>query len=277
MILTYTNNLGALEFYGDGGHTFNICAIEGLEPPSKQRRTQSYIGEDGCSESSSQYNQRVITMSCDTANGDSGILKGAARILSYGGTLTVFSSGAARKITVNEASLSIGKRYGAYTAFVIQFVCDYPHFSDVKETEVAIFKKINKLTSSSKLPLMLTERIADGNLHNIGEVRIYPTISVKKLSDKAGENTVTVTNLTTGKAISFSKTMVLGETLVIDVKKRTVISDIDGNSLNTLERIYSLSDMWCDLGNNNFKIDIGGSERGIEVYATYFNEYTEAL
>ncbi len=277
MILTYSNNLGTLKFYGNGGHSLNICTIDGLEPPAKQRRVQSYIGEDGCFESSSQYNQRIITLSGDTAKNDSGILKNAARILSYGGALEIEAGGTARKITVNDATLSVGKRYGAYTAFVVQFICDYPHFSDVKMTETAIFKKDNKLSSVSKFPLILTERIADGFVNNTGDVRIYPTVTVKKLSDKAGENTVTITNATTGKAISFNKAMALGEEIVIDIKKRTVTSSIDGNSLATLDRAYSLSDMWCDLGINNIKVDIGGSERGMETYVTYFSEYTEAL
>ena len=275
MILTYNNDLGTLKFYGSGEHLLNICEIEGLEPPAKQRRTQCYIGEDGCVESSSQYGQRIITLSGDTK--ENGILKNAARILSYGGTLVIQTDNSARKITVNEATLSVGKRYGAYTAFVIQFICDYPHFSAVNSIESAVFKRVNKLSSESKLPLILSERVANGQIDNLGDIKIYPVISIRKLSDKAGSNTITITNTTTGKKLVFNKAMELGEQIVIDIKERTVTSSVDGNVLSSLDRFCSLSDMWCDLGVNDIGADIDGSERGIEVYITYFNEYTEAL
>lgn len=281
--MTYTNEKGTIKLYGDGGHSFNICAVEGLEPPARTRRLESYIGEDGCVESSSQYNQRIITVSGDAQgpDGDFGsaaaLIKQAAGILCERGTLTVDSSGTQRKITVNEATVSIGKRYGNFCTFVIQMTCDYPHFTDVSPTETAIFKINNFLTKDAVFPLVLSERISTGSIYNSGDIKIYPVIIIGKTSDKAGLNTITITNTTTGKSLVLNKSVEMGEEIVIDVKGRRVTSSKEGNVIGTLDRFYTLSDMWLARGENNIGADIGGSERGLEVTVVSSNEYAEAI
>lgn len=282
--MTYTNEKGTIKLYGDGGHGYNICAVEGLEPPTRTRRLESYIGEDGCVESSSQYNQRIITVSGDVQSASGGdfasaaaLIKQAAQILCEKGTLTVDSSGTQRKITVNEATVSIGERYGNFCTFVIQMTCDYPHFTDVSPTETAIFKINNFLTKDSVFPLVLSERISTGSIYNSGDIKIYPVIIIRKTSDKAGSNTITITNATTGKSLVLNKSVEMGEEIVIDVKGRRVTSSKEGNIIGTLDRFYTLSDMWLARGENNIEADIGGSERGLEVTVVSSNEYAEAI
>lgn len=279
MILTFTNKTGTLTLYGSGNHLFNICAIEGLEPPSKSRHVQSYVSEDGCIENSSQYNQRIITVSGDVqcANGSTILLKNAAKILSDSGTLIVDSNNTKRQITVNASTLTIGNRYGSYCTFVIQMTCDYPHFSDITQTKTPVFNRVNFLTSDSSLPLLLTERISEGNVFNCGDIKLYPLIEIRKISEQAGSNTITITNNTTGNSIVFNKNISKSEVIYIDIKNRTVTSSIGGDIIGTLNRYYSLADMWCDKGDNNISVSIDGSERGLEVYFIYANEYTEAL
>ncbi len=280
MELKFSNEIGTVKLSGGSGSVFNICSIEGLEPPQKARSLQSYVDEDGCFENSSQYNQRIITVSGDALckNGDMQSLKQAARIFSHKGILYVESNLVQRKITVNEATLTLGKRYGSYCTFVMQFTCDYPHFSDVKETQTAIFKKINCLTSKTQLPAIFTKRISTGNVENFGDIKIYPVITIEKMSEAAGENTITVKNLTTGKSLLFNKTLTKGEIITINVKNRTVTSNYAGDVLGTLDRYYTLSDMWCERGINEISVTVDGiSQEGIEVSATYENEYTEAI
>lgn len=280
MELTFFNEIGTVKLCGGSGGGFNICNIEGLEPPQKVRNLQSYIGEDGCVENSSQYNQRVITVSGDVlcGDGDALTLKQAARIFSHKGILYVNSNSQKRKIAVDEANITIGKRYGSYCTFVMQFTCDYPHFSDIEKTETAIFKKINCLTSQTRLPTVFTKRITSGKIENIGDIKIYPIITVKKLTDTSTNSTIKVNNLTTGKSILFNKSLNKGEIVEINVKNRTVTSNYSGDVLSTLDRYYTLSDMWCERGINEISVTVDGiSQEGIEVLATYENEYTEAI
>ena len=280
MELIFKNKIGSVKFSGGFGDVFNICNIEGLEPPQKVRSLQSYVGEDGCFENSSQYNQRIITVSGDVVldKGDMLPLKHAARILCQKGTLYVYSNSVKRKITVDEACLTIGKRYGSFCTYVIQFTCDYPHFSDIEVTKTAVFKKVNCLTSKTQLPTVFTKRITSGIIKNIGDIKIYPVITVEKLSDNSSNSTITVTNITTGKSILFNKTLSKGEVITIDVKNRTVTSNYSGDILRTLNRYYTLSDMWCGLGDNEISVTVDGiSQEGIEVLASYENEYTEAI
>lgn len=279
MTLTFKNRLGTIILYGSGDHLFNICAIEGLEPPAKVRHLQSYVSEDGCIESSSQYNQRIITISADTKcdNNIPSQLKKAARILCEKGTLLIDNGEDKKVINVDAATLTIGKRYNNYLTFVIQLTCDFPHFSDPEPTTTALFKKINYLNKDAKFPLVLTERISDGNVENLGDVKLYPLIRITKTVDSLGENTITITNHTTGKSLIFNKEMVLGEVIDIDIENRKVTSNVVGNVLKTLDRYHSLSDMWCDVGINDISVVVGGSNRGISVQFIYTNKYTEAI
>ena len=285
MTITYTNEKGTLKLYGDGNHAFNICEVSGLEPPTKVRHLESYISEDGCIEASSQYNQRIITVSGDvkssySENGTTDaptLLKNAAKILCKKGSLAIEANGIKRKINVNEATLTIGKRYRSLCTFVIQMTCDYPHFSDILPTDTTIFK-INKfLTKDSVFPLVLSERISEGIIQNLGDTKNYPVIAIRKFSDTAGVSTIKITNKTTGKSIVFNKSVALGEEIIIDIYRRTVTSSIDNNIINNLDRFYSLSDMWLEEGENVINVTIGGLERGIEVIITTSNEYTEAI
>ena len=252
-----------------------ICAIEGLEPPAKARQLQSYISEDGCVEGAAQYNQRIITISGDANNLEA--VKNAARILSKKGVLTIYGEFCTRKITVNDATVTIGKRYPDYCTFVIQMTCDYPHFTDIRETETAVFKILKYLTKDAVFPLVLSERTSSGVVYNKGDIKIYPLIAVEKTTDEYGENTITITNKTTGKRLVFNKSMEMGERVEIDVKNRKVTSNIDGNIIHALDRFSSLSDMWLDMGENDISVDIGGEERGLSVTIISSNEYTEAI
>lgn len=277
MLMTYANEIGTLKLYGGSGELFNICSVEGLEPPSKERYLQSYASEDGYVECSSHYNQRIITVSADVKCSDNSAIKEAARILSHAGVLQIKTGLQNRKIFVNAATITIGKRYGSFCTLVIQMTCDYPHFTDADETQVPLFRKINYLTAEAQLPLLLTERISQGTVTNKGDIEIYPVVTIIKTSDESGENTITVSNLTTGKSLLFNKELQKDEEIIIDVKNRTVTSNIEGNIIKTLNREYSLADMKCSRGENEISVTVGGSERGIAVYITYENEYTEAI
>lgn len=280
MELIYENEIGRVKMYGGKGKTFNICKIEGLEPVSKTRKMQSYVGEDGLVENSSQFNQRIITLRADYLCRDENKqeLKKALRIFTQKGILYIKNnSNEHKKITVNDVSVTLGEEYNKYITFVLQMTCDYPHFNDAEDTIIPLYQKRDYLSKTSGFPLVLTHRISNGVIENQGDVKIYPTIIIKKDRECQAENTILITNHTTNKSLLFNKSLELGEQIVVDIKNRKVTSSVCGNIIDTLDRELSLSDMWCETGINEFSVHIDGKDVGVSVLINYNNEYTEAL
>ena len=116
MELTYSNEMGTLKLYGSGGHNLTVCEIEGLDLQEKRRVVKSYVGEDGNHEESSRYASRVISISGDIKCDEEYVqkIRNAARVLSRKGELVINSEKKERLITVNSASLTMGKAYGIY-------------------------------------------------------------------------------------------------------------------------------------------------------------------
>ncbi|MDY3928590.1 MAG: phage tail family protein [Clostridia bacterium] len=279
MKLTFSNEMGTLNLYGSGGHDFTICEIEGLEPCEKNRSLKTYVGEDGSFEDSSQYTSRVITISGDIKSESNfmNIFKNTARVLSKEGVLTVYRDNSLRQITVNSASITIGKRYNTYCTYVIQLTCDYPHFRDINTTFDSVFELTKMLTSATALPSVLSVRKSIGTIYNSGDLKIYPIIKISKSVDVSGANKIIIKNNTTEKEITLEKELLKDEIITIDTKNRTITSSIDGNIMSSLDFYSSLSEFWLECGNNDIEISVDGLYSDITVTAEYYNEYLEAL
>ena len=279
MELIFSNSMGTLNLYGSGGHYFTICEIEGLEPCEKNRSLKTYVGEDGSFEDSSQYASRIITISGDIKcdNNLMNLFKNASRVLSKKGILTVKRDDILRQITVNSASITIGKRYNAYYTFVIQLTCDYPHFRDTNTTVIPIFSLNKLLTNTSVLPTILSQRTSSGTLNNLGDIKIYPVITISKNADISGTNNISIENKTTNKKIILKKDLSKDEIITINTKNRTITSNVDGNIISTLDFYSSLSEFWLDCGINEIFVTIDGAYSDITVIIEYYNEYLEAL
>ena len=279
MELIYKNEKGTLKLNGSGGSGFTICEIEGLDLLEKTRTVTGYVGEDGVMEENSRYVSRIISISGDLRCGEDSykVIHDAARILSSKGTLYINNKNKQRVITVNASTLTFGQNHGIYKSFVLQFVCDYPHFKDEKDTVCYVFKKEHHLTKNTVFPVMLTQRISEGSIYNNGDLKVYPVITIKKNSGTGTQNTITVSNLTTEKTMILEKEMQIGEIIEINVRERTIKSNIDGNIMGTLEQYSLLSDMWIDYGENIICVNLDGVQKGLEVSVIYNNEYLEAL
>lgn len=277
MDMVYENELGRLKFYGRGSDDFSVCEIEGIEPCEKNRVLRSYIGEDGLFEESSQYTSRIISFSGDI-NGDyQKKFRTASKILSKKGTLFINQGDYTKKITVDYAVLKFGKKYNNYCTYAIQLTCDYPHFTDISESVYGIFEKKDLLTMDSVLPTVLSERISKGTVKNCGDLRIYPKIIIENESETEKSNSIEIINETTGKKIVLEKELKKNEVIIVDVKNRTIISNLDGNIIGTLDFYSTLKDMWCECGENVISVLVDGNQKGIKVLIKYYNEYLEAI
>ena len=279
MTFTFTNEMGSFKLFGFGTKGFSVCSVTGLEPVELSRSVKSYIGEDGCFEDSSQYMQRVITLSCDLRINEhsKNQIKNAMRVLSKKCTLLIETSDSTRKITVNSATFTLGKKYNNYQTFVIQLICDYPHFTDKDQSQCILFKKDKLLTAKSIFPQVFSKRISSGFVYNSGDLKIYPIITITKNDDIIRNNQIIIENKSNKNSITLNKSMVKDEIITVDIKNRTITSSIEGNILGTLDLYSSLSDFWCDCGENLINVLLDGDQSGIEIQIGYFNEYLEAI
>lgn len=204
-------------------------------------------------------------------------IRNVIRVLSRKCTLIIEEKEMTRCIKVNAATFTLGKRYTKYQTFVIQATCDYPHFLDKEASDGVLFKKEDLLSATSVLPAILSRRISNCTINNIGDLRIYPVITIMKNDDIVRENVIVVKNETTGKQITINKSMVNGEVIVVDIKNRVITSNIDGNILGTLDIYSSLSEFMCELGKNEISAFVGGEQTGLQILISFYNEYLEAI
>lgn len=279
MTFTFSNEMGSFKLFGSGSKGFSVCSVTGLEPVESTRSVKTYIGEDGCFEDSSQYVQRIITFSCDVRLGDNtkNEIRQAMRVLSRKCALIIESEDSKRKIDVNAATFTLGKKYSNYQTFVIQLVCDYPHFIDTDMTDCVAFKKNKLLSAESILPQVFSTRTSECIVNNTGDLKIYPIITITKKDDIIRDNEIVIENKTINNRIVINKTMAKDEVMTVDIKNRTIISSVEGNILGTLDLYSSLSDFWCDCGENEIVVLLGGDQTGIEINVSYYNEYLEAI
>lgn len=279
MTFTFSNEMGSFKLFGSGSKGFLVCSVTGLEPVELTRSVKTYIGEDGCFEDSSQYVQRIITFSCDVRLGDNtkNEIRQAMRVLSRKCTLIIETEDSKRKIDVNAATFTLGKKYSNYQTFVIQLVCDYPHFIDTDKTDCVAFKKNKLLSKNSILPQVFSTRTSECIVNNTGDLKIYPIITITKKDDIIRDNEIVIENKTINNRIVINKTLAKDEVVTVDIKNRTITSSIEGNILGTLDLYSSLSDFWCDCGENEIVVLLGGDQTGIEINVSYFNEYLEAI
>ena len=279
MTFTFYNDIGSFKLFGSGTDGFRVCSVSGLEPVELTRSVATYIGEDGCIENSSQYVQRIITISGDLRMDDNAkdAIRNAMRVLSKKCTLVIETNDTKRCISANASTFTLGKKYSKYQTFVIQAVCDYPHFTDENTSDGVLFKREKFLSSTTILPSILSKRISSCTINNIGDLRVYPVITIIKNDDSAGESDILLKNETTGKQIIINKSMAKGEEVVVDIKNRKITSNIDGNILGTLDLYCSLSDFICEPGENEISVSMGGDQTGIQILISHYNEYLEAI
>lgn len=279
MNFTLYNEMGSFKLFGSAAEGFSVCAVSGLEPVSQTRTLETYIGEDGCVENSSQYGQRVITISGDLKiKGNSKTeIRNAMRVLSKRCMLTIDTEDKKRCINVDAATFTLGKKYGKYQTFVIQLMCDYPHFTDEYINEGVLFQKELLLSKDSVFPTVLSKRISSCTLENDGDLKVYPVITITKKDEVIRKNKILIKNETTGKEILLDKTMTYEEVIVVDIKNRKITSSTEGNILGTLSIYSSLADFDCDIGENLISVFLDGDQTGMEIKISHFNEYLEAI
>lgn len=222
------NDLGSVTFGGKSseGTSFFIRAAEGFALAERTFSTASYSGYPGITTTGISVNARTITIAADMKV-DAGYQQTYERLLSIlnkGGYLEISENNIRRKIQWICNSFVPGEKNKAYFSFTIQLTCDYPYFSDTRDTEIYIFRRTDKIigdvTSLGATPTVFTERISRSSIFYAGTAEAAPVFIIDVLSEESGE--IKITNHTYNETIQFNCTGSRGEQITIDAGKPAV-------------------------------------------------------
>lgn len=278
--VVFRNSLGDVEMYGDSRGSIRIVGMEGLGPVENEYRTVVYNGLDGQETLSSRALPRSITMALEVCDGKLyDVAKRALRIFGKEGYLYIRNQFDAYRIFCNQVRCpEVTKVIKSNIAsFVVQFVCDSPYFEDECETVIPLYKRIPLLETPFSLPgcfgdIVLGARI---DIEGCGEVEPKIRLYYPEAMDHAGE--IVLGNLTTGAQIRLLYMPSDRDTVTIDVKKRRVISSVNGNIINCLSDDVFLSDFVLKCGVNILTVEMDEMPVGTVAECCYTNLYGEAV
>lgn len=274
MKMTYKNDFGTVDMFGEGGEGFCICDIDGLELLGKERSLVRFYNTDGYQESSSFFGQRVITVSGDIKTNDYENIENAIRILSKPGTLRIDTKRCSREITVNDVTFKTERRNGMYKTFCVQMTCDNPHFTDCNDITKGVYYRNNLITDETVLPAMFTERSFGGIIENTGDVECEPKIIVECLENSSEDGSLIIENKTAGTKIVINYKVKKDEVITVDIPNRVITSNVEGDITNCLDPESYLCDIYLLCGGNEFDVTATAGNRNCDVYLVYRNKYT---
>ncbi len=290
--ITYQNENGKLDFKGGcGRHAWRILEIVGLGIAPKSFNTAQYPATVGQRTLSETIGARTISIQCDVnsiashyggTSSNRWEISKALKILNEPGTLLISDGVRIRKINARCVEAVQGERYGGYSVFAMQFVCDYPYFEDKETSKVPLFKVENLLDGTFVLPCMLTRRITKANVVNIGDVDTEPIIRISlnggTYNGTAGTpGTLIIRNETTKQEIELNLQDAENTTgVTIDIPNRKIYSQDNKNLIHHLAPTSFLSDFWLQKGQNEICVDNYISESCV-VECEFSNKYVEAV
>lgn len=307
--IIYQNKNGRLDFNGGSGQQpWRILEIDGLGLTGKSFNTASYPASLGQKTLSETIEARTISIQCDVNSISSAYgsdhsnqweISKALKILNEPGTLFIHDGYRKRKIEARCVEAAQGERYGGYTVFAMQFVCDYPYFEDQKKKTIPIFSRGDLLGSGTRwylkdgalksevtetgefqLPCLFSRRISEANILNVGDVDTEPIIRITiQGEDYTGEEkgTLVIHNRSTKQDIELNLQEMGNVTeIIVDIPNRTIISQDKQNLLHYLAPTSFLSDFWLQKGQNFIQVE-NYLSNSCTVECAFSNKYVEAV
>jgi len=279
VILLYENEWGRLTIAKEFG--LHVKEISGLGVPKQESSVISYVNQPGQLFISKRDTARVITVSCDVLSGKEG-LKRLLKIMHHPGKMTIVSDGQARSIFCRCTTIDEPIKRGSFIrSVVLQFTCDNPYFTDKSPFAATLFLREDIICDTFMLPCMFSKRVSRRLIHNHGDLRAEPVFKVcnrsKSETEALEKGGVELINHTTGQRILLECTTDLGETITIDIKNRSVASNVKGNLATILSQNSFLSDFWLEPGVNDLEAINYNPGEIIDVVLSFDNQYLEAV
>ncbi|MBQ2968665.1 MAG: hypothetical protein IJE10_11180 [Clostridia bacterium] len=288
--ITYKNEYGEIHMGASAlsGLPLNVTALVGFKPPDQEAQSKVFSKAPGCVTTDIRDIQRTLTIS-GTFHGTSFDVQNMYSILYHPGTLVLdFVTGSKKiecRMITSEGFTKVGK--GDLYNFVLQFQADYPYFSDVEETTVYVFERVDMInngedaTYTFQLPAVFTERRTTAEVELRGEKNVYPIIYVANgVADAAVlslDSGIYLKNEITGAEIDFQYTPEIGEVVRIDLPNRRITNNKGDVLTNYISDSTVLSDFMLKPGKNTIYALNRNAGQDITVYLTYHSEYVSAV
>lgn len=282
MRLCYENEIGMI-WFGGGTEHWNITNYSGLSLAEKSFFTASYAESPGQVTLRQKAEARVVTLRGDYA-GDTANLSLGMRILNEKGRLTITDGVKIRRIDAYCSRFEIQKPCGIYREFVVQFTADDPFFEGAETEEMALYSREDLVESKFELPCMFTKRIMTSDVYNHGDVASEPVFII--FCNKAscdGMSGILLENETTGARFNLQYALQEGETVTVDVARRSITSDAIREDNNKGSLIFFMShdtilkNMYLVPGNNRFTVTNMAADSDMVVTCRMKEKYLEAV
>lgn len=280
LTLIYKNDIGEAVMHGGGSRQLRLKELAGFGTVEFEYSGAVYPGCDGQKTLSRRALPRTLTIAADiTGSGAAEELRRIIDVMSEPGMLYISDGGAiSRRIYCNRCEIPDAERRvrGRLCSFTVQFICDSPYFEDTEDTEIPIYRRIKLLSTEFSLPCKFGSVTSQNTALVIGSATVEPQITIRFTRDFETEESITVTNVTTGAKISFEYLPQAGDTVCADIAERRLISSRYGDITETLSDDTYLNDFCLERGKNVLNVSVGDVESGVLVACTFNNKYFEA-
>ena len=140
-----------------------------------------------------------------------------------------------------------------------------------------IYKRIDKVTGVFSLPKIFTERRTLTDVINKGQVESLPLIVLECVEKGVFSGGIKIKNTSTGKSLVLLTNMAKDEKMVIDVKNRSISSNMRENCYGVLSGECALADFLLQKGVNTIEITNENQGETVKASLYYDNLYTEAM
>lgn len=280
MKFVFENEIGKINFGDDSD--FKITHINGLYTPSKNYGSINYADYDGAFTYSDNANARIITIGGDIISKDLRYhLEKASKVFNQSGFFTIDCTDKVRKIKCNQVNFSVSSRTLVSCVFTLQFLCDYPYFTDTIATKCDIHGYLGLIKNPVTFPCVLSQSSNKKDIDVKSHIKTYPIFTIiveSKGSVESGETYgYKFINNTTGKSIYLKHKSIAGEKIYIDVLKREVRSSVSGNILTKLSNYDDIENFYLAPGINKMEaVDLGEGDKA-RIMMEYQNYYVEAV
>lgn len=275
------NSAGSVILEGrpEGEASFGITAVEGLGLPEKRFDTVTYAGMPGHETVNCRAEPRTITISADIP-GSRRYLKKYAQlmtILDDECTIEISDGTMRRKINGRCCEFVQGELYGEYRTYVIQFICDYPYFTDLSQTETNIYRRIDMIDDGFILPGVLTKRISEGDIGYLGSTPTAPIFEIEVISAAADMEEILIENTIHGEFIRIYCDTDINKKITVDLENGRITDSAGNDLMGCISDDSFLDEFHLHPGSNCIKVTNSGSDTAMRVTCRYTNKYLEAV
>lgn len=288
MRIMLKNSNGSFEIGGGEHSSAHLIACSGLGIPEKETKTVTFSSQAGVTLQSMRDSTRTITITFDFF-GNRRVVENLYKII-YAPVEILFFSGSLRRkisgvcIRATEIDSII---YNEWQSITIQFFCAKPYFEDLEKIIVPVEQKEDHFPNLYEngewfvnLPAVATTHITEATINNFGAIAVYPIITIYNNAESVSSSDVfglVIVNASTGAKITLEHNIAMGETIIFDLPRRRITSDINNDITNKISDDTVLGDFTLVPGENIISAENKNKADDITAQIEYINKYAAVI